>query len=295
MSKTKRTAGSSSLNSLELGTLQLVFSFLSFHDVFHPRSSLAAVNRRCLHSALQCLLAINGSATAVLSQRSVSLKASLSSSLTAATLRSHLSSLSSTRSHLTAALSSLGPSTLKGIRALVKPPASVVPVFEGVLLTIELREGAKERRRREKEARDMTLLAHKAVVAQPQLTSLLSSLTPRVLLPLMDAAYTARLQQLTSGMDAAAIEKSNPLAGPLARWLAAVGDWTDWCRRTGGATAGGGWAANSTVASLVELEDDEWKLRCAGVMGMTDADAGKDDRLKQYAAAMAVARVLRGK
>jgi hypothetical protein len=291
--KRKSSASSCGLGSLEHKTLHLVFSFLSFHDVFHPRSNLATVSRRCLHSALHLLLSLNLSTLSTLSNRNSALKSSLSSSLSAAALRTHLTALSSTRSHLTAALSSLSPSTLKAIRALVKPPSSIVPVFEGVLLTMELRDGVKERRRREKDQRDMTLTAHKSVVAHPHLLSFLSSLTPRFLLQFLDTSFLSRLHQLTSGLDAGAIEKSSPLAGPLARWLVAVWEWTEWCKGVGG-----GWAAGGVVAGLVELEDGEWRLRCAAVMGMTDGEEGgevKEEKIKEYAAAMGVARVLRGR
>ena len=268
-------------SSLDHVAVNAIFAFLPLSDQLQSRTLLSSVSRRCLNASLHVLLDHNLRAMASLSHRRTELTASLTASLTQAGYKAQVARVSGARVELMAALSGVTSGGVKAIKALVKPPPSVVAVFEAVLVVMEGKDAGRGR-----EKRDMATLAHKSVVGHPRALAVLAALTPRGLHAALDGPSASHFLAAAKGVDAAAVERSVAAAAPFAQWVVSAAGVVGWMKEVG-------WAASGAV---VEAEDADWRLRNVGVEGTgtgREWEAVKEPKVRQYLNAIPVYKLLR--
>ena len=274
-------------------TLHVVFAFLCSPSNAAQCHTFARVNHECLHAALSALLDHNMASLAATTARNTTLATTTSPSLTSPTTPFHdrVTQLATLHSHCLSTLTPLTPASIKSMRALVKPPASVIPLWEAVVFVLEFEPGekaAKDRRQRAKDAKDPALTAHKTVLSTPNLpTALGKAASPvRLVSFAVDASFWAALTPLVEGLRVEGVEKSMVGSGAVCGWLVAVVECCRWLRAEG-----------DGVRGVAEAEEGGRRLRVAGERGQLGAKeygGVKDDKVREWLVASRVCRALRG-
>ena len=189
------------------------------------------------------------------------------------------------------AIESITATSVKAMRALVKPPASVVPLWEAVAFIMEYQTGekaAKERHNRARDVKDSSLTAHKTVLTTHNLTAALAALSApgRLVAFALDAPFLGTLLPLVGGLKVEVAEKSMTGSGAVCGWLLTVLECCRWMKAEG-----------DSIRGVVEFEEGGRRLRAAGERGQLGAKeygGVKDDKVREWLIASRVCRVLRG-
>ena len=280
-------------SALSHTTLHLILAFLCSPSKPQQRHTFARLNHKCLHSALSALLDHNMAALAATNSHNTTLASTAQPSLASPSLafNDRVAHLAALHARCLSSLTAVTATSIKSMRALVKPPASIVPLWEAVVFIMEYETGdkaAKDRRNRARDAKDPALTAHKTVLSTPNLTVVLASLSSpaRLVSYVFDVPFLPTLRPLVEGLKEEAAEKSMTGSGAVCGWLLAVMESCRWMKAEG-----------DSVRGVVEAEEGGRRLKAAGERGQLAAKeygGVKDDKVREWFIASRVCRALRG-